>query len=760
MDFESDEDRLNRITNEINNGQYRMKRAEVVTVPQQYSPQGKSYPLDGNAHIVREIDPEGNITNFDRSGKPVEPTFGERLSKIWNTVKSYAEENPEIEFPAQTLAEAIGNTAFNAGESIVSSVREMPLYRSVFLTDEERLADAEKIGNAIGINPQILADNQGLYENAKKLYDKQQAMEITGGELFSIPKVQEMYPEVNLSDPVQAALALKNAREVVESREAVQSASIADGIKNEWNSIKNSWNKGYEAGEAGSEIATIWGQEDRGEISLEEAVKKINELEKKAKLPENRGPAETILSETAMQIARNSNSFPQALGEGVTYFASSAENILGIPKGTILKWMNKNMALPSFAKYLGNNVMNNPAVALAVNARFTPSIFIGAFRDSYYDNYQRMRLVKDAFGRHKYTKDEARKLAAGEASIQAAIEQKGVEIAFGPVFKVLGKGPAAALISNAGAVKALLGAGKQAAARTAFKQAGLQFAKGAAAEIGEEGAQDLVSSIVENTLGHEDVSFSEIIKSAGDAMLQAVPSVIGMMVPGAVVHGAGTYRGMKTISIQELKAAQEEIKRQNESSLLSRLIEMKNSSKLFQKSPESYRTTLQNQMDKADMGTIYIDAQAAAENPETHMALNQLVESGTITEKDLNDSIKTGRAIEIKSGKYMQTATPETHEALSDYTTMDKGERTMHAIKEERQRSQDLVDLVRSSQKEREAKAGQAILDKYFSDTTTEEKKEDRNTMAELLSGGLSDLKTNVKNALDDALKEWGASQG
>lgn len=760
MDFESDEDRLNRITNEINNGQYRMKRAEVVTVPQQYSPQGKSYPLDGNAHIVREIDPEGNITNFDRSGKPVEPTFGERLSKIWNTVKSYAEENPEIEFPAQTLAEAIGNTAFNAGESIVSSVREMPLYRSVFLTDEERLADAEKIGNAIGINPQILADNQGLYENAKKLYDKQQAMEITGGELFSIPKVQEMYPEVNLSDPVQAALALKNAREVVESREAVQSASIADGIKNEWNSIKNSWNKGYEAGEAGSEIATIWGQEDRGEISLEEAVKKINELEKKAKLPENRGPAETILSETAMQIARNSNSFPQALGEGVTYAASSAENILGIPKGTILKWMNKNMALPSFAKYLGNNVMNNPAVALAVNARFTPSIFIGAFRDSYYDNYQRMRLAKDAFGRHKYTKDEARKLAAGEASIQAAIEQKGVEIAFGPVFKVLGKGPAAALISNAGAVKALLGAGKQAAARTAFKQAGLQFAKGAAAEIGEEGAQDLVSSIVENTLGHEDVSFSEIIKSAGDAMLQAVPSVIGMMVPGAVVHGAGTYRGMKTISIQELKAAQEEIKRQNESSLLSRLIEMKNSSKLFQKSPESYRTTLQNQMDKADMGTIYIDAQAAAENPETHMALNQLVESGTITEKDLNDSIKTGRAIEIKSGKYMQTATPETHEALSDYTTMDKGERTMHAIKEERQRSQDLVDLVRSSQKEREAKAGQAILDKYFSDTTTEEKKEDRDTMAELLSGGLSDLKTNVKNALDDAIKDWGDLTG
>lgn len=760
MDFESDEDRLNRISNEINNGQYRMKRADVVTVPQQYSAQGKFNPVDGNAHLVREIDSEGNVTNFDRSGNPVEPTFGERLSKIWNTVKSYAEENPEIEFPAQTLAEAIGNTITSTAGSVADSVKEMPLYRSVFLTDEERLADAEKIGTAIGINPQILADNQGLYENAKKIYDKQQAMEITGGQLFSVPTIQEMYPEVNLSDPVQAAIALKNAREVIESREAVQSGSIADGIKNEWNFIKNTWTKGYEAGEAGSEIASIWGQEDRGEISLDEAVEKINELEKKAKLPENRGPAETILSETAMQIARNANSFPQALGEGVTYAATSAENILGIPKGTILKWMNTNMALPSFAKYLGNHVLNNPAAALAVNAKFAPSIFIGAFRDSYYDNYQRMRLATDAFGKHKYTKEEARRLAAGEASVQAAIEQKGVEIAFGPVFRILSKGPAAALISNAGAVKALLGAGKQAAARTAMKQAGVQFAKGAAAEIGEEGAQDLVSSIVENALGHEDNSFAEIIKSAGEAMLQAVPSVIGMMAPGAAVHGVGTYRGMKTISVQELKAAQEEIKRENESSLLSRLMELKKSSKLFQKSPESYRTTLQNQMNQAGMGTIYIDAQAAAQNEATHEALNNLVSSGAVTAKELNQAITTGKPLEVKSGKYMQTATPEMNEALSDYTTMDKGERTMHAIREERQRNQDLVDLVRSSQKEREAKAGKAILDKYFPDTSTEEGKEDRNTMVELLTGGLSDIKTNVKNALEAALKDWGDLTG
>lgn len=747
MEFESDEDRINRVVNEINEGTVRVKHAQITQVPQEYSPTGQYRPFDGKSHIVREVKSDGEVINYDSSGKPIEPTWGDRLSKLWDSIKQTAEQNPSIEFPAESAISYVG-------DAIKSSVEEMPLYRSTFLTDEERLADAEKISDTVGISPEILANNQGLYENAKELYDKQQAGSFLNGEPFSAETIKSLYPEVDLSDPVNAALALKNAKEVLESRGVIQNESIISAISNEWNNIKRTWNKGYEAGEAGSEIANIWGKEDRGEISLEEALDQVKELQKKAVLPDNRTPFETILSETAMQVARNSNSFPQAIGEAYNYGTGAADRILGKKNGTIANWLNTHMALPSFAKYMGTHVMNNPVVALGIAAGFRYSVFMGAFRDSYYDDYSRMRTATDTYGRHLYTKEEARHLAAGEAALQAAVEQKGLEIAYGPVLKVLGKGPAEALISNTAAMKALLGAGKEAAARTAIRLSGYQFAKGAAAEIGEEGVQDLVSSIVENTLGHDNKSFTEIMKSAGDAMIQAVPSVIGMMAPGAIAHGAGTYAGMKHVSVQTMKAAQEEIKRQEENSLISRLIELKGKSNLIKKSPTAYSGAIQRQMEQNDMGTIYIDARAASEDSATHAALNQMVENGTVTEKELNDSIATGKPLEIQSGKYMQTATPEMNSALENYRTLDKGEMTIHDLQEIRNRAKELRDFVQASQKEREAMASQKILDEHFKGDT-EQSREDRATMAELLSGGLTDLKENAKNALDEAVKDW-----
>lgn len=359
-------------------------------------------------------------------------------------------------------------------------------------------------------------------------------------------------------------------------------------------------------------------------------------------------------------------------------------------------------------------------------------------------------------------------MARRDAALQAVVETGITEYAYGAmgsVFAAAGRKTAAKeAIKNAAAMRTVVKAGtdafKKAAKKAAMKKAGSQFIKSAASEVAEEGIQSAISSIDERLSGYQGMTYKRMFDDAKNAMWQALPAVVGTMLPGSVIHGIGAYHGIGKISQADFDAARETMNRTSEKTMIDRLLEIRNNSKLFKNSPKTYEKTVQNQMDKANMGTIYIDAQAAAQNESTHEALNNLVSSGAVTAKELNQAITTGKPLEIKSGKYMQTATPETHKALSDYTTMDKGERTMHAIKEERQRSQDLVDLVRSSQKEREAKAGQAILDKYFSDTTTEEKKEDRDTMAELLSGGLSDLKTNTKNALDAALKDWGDLTG
>ena len=90
----------------------------------------------------------------------------------------------------------------------------------------------------------------------------------------------------------------------------------------------------------------------------------------------------------------------------------------------------------------------------------------------------------------------------------------------------------------------------------------------------------------------------------------------------------------------------------------------------------------------------------------------------------------------------MQTATPEPHEALSDYTTMDKGEKTIHAIREERQRMKDMIDIVTMTRED------------------TDIGREDRDTAREILSGGLDHIEDTCKTILQEAKDAWGKLTG
>lgn len=309
-------------------------------------------------------------------------------------------------------------------------------------------------------------------------------------------------------------------------------------------------------------------------------------------------------------------------------------------------------------------------------------------------------------------------------------------------------------------MKKLIGAGRAAVGAKAIGYGAKQFAKVAAPEIAEEGLQSLSSDLDTRFFGKEKVPVREMMGNALDAMIEAVPSVVGMSIGGAALAGAGAHRAMKRIAgLSEMKDAVIEFKRENERSMLQKLMDLRSESSLYKKAPETYRKTLQNQLDHTGSGTLYIDASAAAENEKTHDALNKLVEDGTITAKELDDAIKTGKPLEVETGKYMQTATPETHEALSDYTTMDKGEKTIHAIREERQRMKDMIDIVTMTREKREAAATEKILNDHFSDDT-DIGREDRDTAREILSGGLDHIEDTCKTILQEAKDAWGKLTG
>lgn len=669
----------------------------------------------------------------------------------------------------------VGETMEMQWDSFKDAVKSTDIYRNIFgsdAPDEERLAKAEKLGNALGIAPQSLATNPKLYDTALIQYERQRNAAFLDNKPFTPKTIKDLYPELDMNDPVAITMALKDSNSVLKGRTTIAAMGGLPSLIAGWGAdeaafLKDSWQAGKDIDEASEVKYSLY----NGEISFEDARNRLEEIAHRPEMGNEGRGINYVIGQTIRmntQMARN--------------IVKSAEEIISVLGPQAAQWINQlsmNAAAMGVAGTsaaaaglgLAGAAASVPIGAAAAAAGIglgTMAILSGTYRAQVGDNYFQYINEKNNDGTKAFTDKQARAMARRDAALQAVVETGITQYAYGAmgsVFAAAGRKTAAKeAIKNAAAMRTVVKAGtnafKKAAKKAALKKAGSQFIKSAASEVAEEGIQSAISSIDERLSGYQGMTYKRMFDDAKNAMWQALPAVVGTMLPGSVIHGIGAYHGIGKISQADFDAAREAMNRTSEKTMIDRLLEIRNNSKLFKNSQTTYGKTVQNQMDKANMGTIYIDAQAAAQNESTHEALNSLVSSGAVTAKELNQAITTGKPLEIKSGKYMQTASPETHEALSDYTTMDKGERTMHAIKEERQRSQDLVDLARSSQKEREAKAGQAILDKFFPDTTTEEKKEDRDTMAELLSGGLSGLKTNTKNALDAALKDWGDLTG
>lgn len=159
-----------------------------------------------------------------------------------------------------------------------------------------------------------------------------------------------------------------------------------------------------------------------------------------------------------------------------------------------------------------------------------------------------------------------------------------------------GADAAKAVIKNEAAMKKLIGAGRAAVGAKAIGYGAKQFAKVAAPEIAEAKAAAVLSSDLDTRFfGKEKVPVREMMGNAVEAMIEAVPSVVGMSIGGAALAGAGAHRAMKRITgLSEMKDAVIEFKRENERSMLQKLMDLRSESSLYKKAPETYRKTLQN----------------------------------------------------------------------------------------------------------------------------------------------------------------------
>lgn len=667
-------------------------------------------------------------------------------------------------------------------ESAKDLVKSTDVYKNLFgnnAPDDNRLEQSEKLGSALGIAPQLIASDPDMYKAAVTTYERQRNAAALNNQPFSAKTLNELYPELDTEDPVATTIALKDYTNILKNREAAaQGAAVYTMPESKLTDLSNVigylYDTGthfvgtaYEAGQALDAQSELMYKASIGEISDEEVEKAIPGLmnvQKAYNAEIGDSYVAKIVGETISQLSMQKNMIMRGAAEIIAPIAPLAQPILAatktnLPQIATLGAASAAGAVGATGAAAGAAVTGAAALAGLI-ALGTASVFTGTYRAEAGQAYWDWRTKKDKNGKSVYTREQAIGHAKRVGRINAAIETGAWELALKGITRVWGSDAAKAVIKNEAAMKKLIGAGRAAVGAKAIGYGAKQFAKVAAPEIAEEGLQSLSSDLDTRFFGKEKVPVREMMGNALDAMIEAVPSVVGMSIGGAALAGAGAHRAMKRITgLSEMKDAVIEFKRENERSMLQKLMDLRSESSLYKKAPETYRKTLQNQLDHTGSGTLYIDASAAAENEKTHDALNKLVEDGTITAKELDDAIKTGKPLEVETGKYMQTATTETHEALSDYTTMDKGEKTIHAIREERQRMKDMIDIVTMTREKREAAATEKILNDHFSDDT-DIGREDRDTAREILSGGLDHIEDTCKTILQEAKDAWGKLTG
>ncbi len=667
-------------------------------------------------------------------------------------------------------------------ESAKDLVKSTDVYKNLFgnsAPDDNRLEQSEKLGSALGIAPQLIASDPDMYKAAVTTYERQRNAAALNNQPFSAKTLNELYPELDTEDPVATTIALKDYTNILKNREAAaQGAAVYTMPESKLTDLSNVigylYDTGthfagtaYEAGQVLDAQSELMYKASIGEISDEEVEKAIPGLmnaQKAYNAEIGDSYVAKIVGETISQLSMQKNMIMRGAAEIIAPIAPLAQPILAATKTNLPQIATLGAASAAGAVgatgAVAGAAVTGAAALTGLIALGTASVFTGTYRAEAGQAYWDWRTKKDKNGKSVYTREQAIGHAKRVGRINAAIETGAWELALKGITKVWGSDAAKAVIKNEAAMKKLIGVGRAAVGAKAIGYGAKQFAKVAAPEIAEEGLQSLSADIDTNLFGKETVPVREMMGNALDAMIEAVPSVVGMSIGGAALAGAGAHRAMKRITgLSEMKDAVIEFKRENERSMLQKLMDLRSESSLYKKAPETYRKTLQNQLDHTGSGTLYIDASAAAENEKTHDALNKLVEDGTITAKELDDAIKTGKPLEVETGKYMQTATPEAHEALSDYTTMDKGEKTIHAIREERQRMKDMIDIVTMTREKREAAATEKILNDHFSDDT-DIGREDRDTAREILSGGLDHIEDTCKAILQEAKDAWGKLTG
>ncbi|WP_127060916.1 RapH N-terminal domain-containing protein [Veillonella sp. 3627] len=522
-------------------------------------------------------------------------------------------------------------------------------YRKIAYNDADWSQDAIEIGKTLDISPNVLINGgHDVIERARE-------MSIRKNTLNDMEAFKAEYPEfsnIQYSSEAEAIELLKNTENVRQTR----------GI---WDSIQQG----------------IWSGNDQlllakqgRDLAYETDPNKIVEINH--------------------EIERLQNNLSQYRTEGSNWI----ESIAGATaqQGVI---MGRQIASAAMIEGTAGATLGATAGAMAGGAGAIPGAISGfglGFRLGLGSEIQKMSFgqkyldlmdKKDANGNQIYSNEEAKIRASVFSLPDAAIEMVGLGLAVKSIKAVKpGVSVLTKMIENQSKT-AIMKEGAITTAKESFK-AGL---KSGASELLEEGLQDINDKVQTNLWGKQgDVHYSlaDIGIGSINAMIDAVPAVVGLGVLGGLggtAHTIHQFRAFHRLSPEQQDMVVQSDINQRGNQVVSALIKESQVNPLAKKNPELFAKTIQATADKQGIGTVYINAHELVDTQQGQEAIQSLINSGIVTREEATKAIEHEAALPVPISQFAQLnteITEDTVKALEKATFYTEGGMSVASIEQ------------------------------------------------------------------------------
>lgn len=604
----------------------------------------------------------------------------------------------------------------------------MEIQKNILYSTPETMTEAQRLGQRMSLSPQFLIDNPEVMDRVKEIDKETQPMGFMQGSKFSIQNFDALYPELaemRQKDPVSASIAVSEYEDIKNTRSAL------DLIKDAFNS--------------GSDMVKLSDAQMRaynGE-SIDSVRPDVDKLTDELRAYQEPNKYERTLYDTIQQLT-----------------------IMGTQAARATKRAAQGAAMGMAT----SAVAAGGAAATGIGAAVAPVILlagatIGAangMRVGMFEQFEQQsaaarywELMNNRKG--EYSRNHALVDSTVTGVVNGAIELGLMEVGYKPITKAWGGQAAKSILNNAAARMAIIDAGKESIAKLSAQAAMKQFGRSTAAELAEEGAQQASEDLMDNAEYYlykkgAPHTTTEIIGNAVDAMVQAVPAVVGMGAMGSITHGVGNYRGMRAIAAIKNEDWKQEYRRTVEQQTIEALMANKAQNKTAQKNPEVYKNVVQEQARLAGVQNMYVDAQELSKTDKGVDVLNDMVNRGIITGEQVDKSISTGADIVIPTGTFAQLADESVDtDTLMRATTMAKNGVHRAALEEKAKRVEAIREELANLAQNKKDVLSKELMEEHFKDADDITK-----TAAEsVIYKNPYDLNKSYKEALTDARKEY-----